>query len=158
MTPCFSPESLVLGAFHYRILPWQILYIWKINQHDLPQIHRLNILHLKITKAILVPSRVSPDYRQILIVWLRCHVRLHKKITLFGFPNCSRTQSGATMTPSALTWKGSDIFSSACSGAECDQMPMCLARAGIWKHVSSPARFTNLAVLEGLRIPQEAQS
>lgn len=89
------------------------------------------ILHLKMSKTIFVPSQVSPYYRQILIVWLRCDIRLHRKMTLFGFPNCSRMQSGATTMPSALTWKGSDIFSGACHGAECDQMPVCLARAGI---------------------------
>lgn len=80
------------------------------------------ILHLTMSKTIFVPSQVFPYYRQILIVWLRCHIRLHRKMTLFGFPNCSRMQSGATTMPSALIWKGNDIFSGACSGTECDQI------------------------------------
>lgn len=53
---------------------------------------------------------------KFLIVWLRCQVRVDRRITLSSFPKCPAMESGETTLSLALASKGSIMFSRAAKG------------------------------------------
>lgn len=117
-----------------------MFYIWKISSpplthhhhHSLSKIHKCNVLfpifhngHPHLSHLPLLSL-----WRQILIVGLRCRRRL-ESIELSSFPKCSAMESHVTTISSALTSKGSVIFSRACKRQCYDQVTKCLQRTDI---------------------------